>query len=65
MPGVNLQGSNLGDVAQALSLTPASASAPPATASSPGAPGQIAYDASHLYVCVAANTWVRATLATF
>ena len=39
--------------------------AAPATASSAGVAGQIAYDATHFYVCVAANTWVRTTLATF
>lgn len=37
----------------------------PTTATSPGTPGQVAYDATHIYVCVATNTWVRATLATF
>lgn len=39
--------------------------ATPGTASSTGVAGQIAYDATHIYVCVAANTWVRATLASF
>ena len=39
--------------------------AAPATATSAGKPNQIAYDATHIYVCIAANTWVRATLATF
>lgn len=39
--------------------------AAPGTASSTGIAGQIAYDATHIYVCVATNTWVRATLATF
>lgn len=39
--------------------------AAPATAASAGKAGQIAYDATHIYVCVALNTWVRATLATF
>lgn len=39
--------------------------AAPSTASSTGVAGQIAYDATHIYVCVATNTWVRATLATF
>jgi hypothetical protein len=39
--------------------------AAPATATSTGKPNQIAYDAAHIYVCVAVNTWVRATLATF
>ena len=37
----------------------------PATAASAGVAGQIAYDATHFYVCVAANTWVRVVLATF
>ena len=37
----------------------------PATATSTGKPNQIAYDATHIYVCVAVNTWVRALLATF
>lgn len=37
----------------------------PATASSTGTAGQVAYDATHFYVCVATDTWVRASLATF
>lgn len=37
----------------------------PASATANGTPGQVAYDATHFYVCVADNTWVRATLATF
>lgn len=37
----------------------------PATASSSGVAGQVAYDATHFYVCVAADTWVRVALATF
>jgi ABC-type proline/glycine betaine transport system permease subunit len=39
--------------------------AAPALATSAGKAGQIAFDATHFYVCVALNTWVRATLATF
>jgi hypothetical protein len=39
--------------------------AAPSTATSAGKAGQIAYDATHIYVCVATNTWVRALLATF
>jgi hypothetical protein len=39
--------------------------AAPATATSAGKAGQIAYDATHIYVCVATNVWVRALLATF
>lgn len=37
----------------------------PASATAAGTPGQVAYDATHIYVCVATNTWVRATLGTF
>lgn len=37
----------------------------PAIATSTGTAGQVAYDATHFYVCVATNTWVRVTLATF
>jgi hypothetical protein len=39
--------------------------AAPSTATSAGTAGSIAYDGTHIYVCVATNTWVRATLATF
>lgn len=39
--------------------------AAPATATSGGKPNQIAYDATHIYLCVATNAWVRATLAAF
>lgn len=37
----------------------------PATATSTGTAGQVAYDATHFYVCISTNVWVRATLATF
>ena len=37
----------------------------PATASSTGTTGQIAFDSSYFYACVATNTWVRAPLATW
>jgi hypothetical protein len=37
----------------------------PSTSTSTGIPGQIAWDATHIYVCTAVNTWVRATLSTF
>jgi hypothetical protein len=40
-------------------------SSAPATASSAGSPGQIAFDNGNLYVCVATNTWKKATLTTF
>lgn len=37
----------------------------PATASSPGNPGQIVYDTSYLYICIATNTWRRIAHATW
>ena len=43
---------------------PASPSVP-STASSSGIAGQIAYNATHIYVCVAADTWKRANLSTW
>lgn len=39
--------------------------AAPATASSAGTAGQVAYDASYFYVCTAANTWKRTALSTW
>lgn len=36
--------------------------AAPASAGSAGTAGQVAYDESYFYVCVAANTWTRAPL---
>lgn len=39
--------------------------AAPSTASSTGTTGTIAYDATHIYVCIATNSWVRATLAAW
>ena len=47
---------------------PTGAGAPvsaPANASSTGTAGTWAYDSTHIYVCVATNTWVRASLATW
>lgn len=39
--------------------------AAPSTASDTGVPGEIRFDATHLYICVATDTWVRALLVTF
>lgn len=36
----------------------------PASASSTGTAGQVAYDGSYFYVCVATDTWIRG-LATW
>jgi hypothetical protein len=37
----------------------------PSGSASPGVIGQITWDASFIYVCIAANTWARATLNTW
>jgi len=37
----------------------------PGSADATGTTGTIAWDATHIYVCVAPNTWVRADLATW
>jgi hypothetical protein len=39
--------------------------ATPASASATGTAGQIAYDASYFYVCIATNTWERTALSTW
>ena len=38
---------------------------PPASASSSGSVGQIAYDANYIYRCTATNTWKRVAIATW
>lgn len=45
--------------------SPAAVTSPPATAASPGRTGQIAYDATHFYICIAVDTWVRVAIATW
>lgn len=37
----------------------------PASASSAGTPGQISYDSSYIYVCVAQNTWIRSAFSSW
>jgi hypothetical protein len=37
----------------------------PASASATGTQGQIAWDASYLYVCIATNTWKRSAITTW
>ena len=37
----------------------------PATATSTGTTGEIRYTSTHIYVCIATNTWVRAALTTW
>lgn len=37
----------------------------PATASSAGTPGQLAYDTSYIYICTAVDTWKRVAVSTW
>ena len=46
-------------------VSPMIAASVPTQSSSLGTPGQIAFDSTHLYVCVATNSWVRTSLTTF
>jgi len=38
---------------------------PPATSSSSGNPGDIAYDNQYFYICISTNTWIRTALASW
>lgn len=38
---------------------------PPATSSSAGTIGQMAWDSTHFYICIDTNTWVRCSLASW
>ena len=56
--GVNAtDGANIGQVLVLVSV--------PASATSTGSAGQVAYDSSFMYICTAANTWVRTGLTTW
>lgn len=49
----------------ARSLTGSVPGQPPASATAPGQPGQIAHDSEYFYLCVALNTWKRSPLTTW
>ena len=57
-------GGNATGVVWANTSATASSSAP-STATSTGTAGTIAYDADYIYVCVATNSWKRASLTTW
>jgi hypothetical protein len=44
---------------------PCPTSSVPATVTSTGTAGQLAYNSSHVYICVATNTWRRASITTW
>lgn len=48
-----------------LSFLSSSPPSPPATATSPGTKGEIRVSDTHLYRCIATNTWRRVALATW
>jgi hypothetical protein len=41
------------------------ANATPASANATGTKGQIAYDASYIYICVATDSWIRAARSSW
>lgn len=51
-------------VQQAINVSPEIVE-PPATATSPGQPGQQSFDANWFYQCVGVNIWKRSALNTF
>lgn len=61
---LNLRGKGAGTV-RANGSDVVTSRAVPATASSTGTAGQIAWDIGFVYVCVATNTWKRAALVTW
>jgi hypothetical protein len=69
--GLNVSGGNSTFTGGATFLATAAAqnfiigSGAPANSSAAGSAGQIQWDSSYLYVCVAANTWKRIALSSF
>lgn len=55
---------NYTDLTNKPATAPALASVP-ASATATGAVGQISFDASYLYVCVATNVWKRVAIAAW
>jgi hypothetical protein len=53
------------DGAGAMSWSDTASGSAPATATTAGRAGQIAYDGTYIYICIATNTWRRATHATW
>lgn len=53
------------DGAGSLSFKQPASSSAPLTSGATGTAGQIAYDATHIYVCIATDTWKRADLASW
>ena len=54
-----------GSVTAGQYLVTASLNTAPVSVSSSGSPGDIRFASNGIYLCTAANTWVKATLAAF
>ena len=67
LPGVDQSGTQdtSGNAATATVATRVSDTTAPATATDTGTAGEVRYDSSFIYVCVATDTWVRAALSTW
>ena len=67
LPGVNQAGTQdtSGNAATATVATRISDTAAPSSATDTGTAGEVRYDGSYIYVCVATDTWVRAALSTW
>jgi hypothetical protein len=50
---------------ESTQFTLAALNTAPASAGASGKAGDIAIDASHIYICTATNTWKRVAIATF
>lgn len=66
----NIQNNLATAASEITALQTSVASAPlftavPASSSALGTAGQIAYNSTYFYVCVATNTWVRTSLSTW
>lgn len=58
-------GFNAGNIAVNGAITLSNSSAPTGNSSAIGTAGQIVWDSGNIYVCVATNTWKRATLSSY
>ena len=67
LPGVDQSGTQdtSGNAATATVATRVSDTTAPSTATDAGTAGEVRYDGSYIYVCVATDTWVRAALSTW
>jgi len=58
-------GFNASNISVSGAMTLSNALAPTGNSSAPGTVGQFVWDSGNIYVCVAPNTWKRATLSSY